>query len=282
MTLIVIRTGLQALIQDLGRPGFAAMGVSRSGAFDRRALSQGNALLGNGPDAAGIEILGGDLAVMAADDHLIALTGAPTPATLDGRPAAHGRVLSIRRGQSLSLGQPTTGLRTYLTVAGGLAVDRTLGSASSDTLSGLGPAPLQVSDRLPVGPARGRTHDNDIPALIGAGDLWLRVSLGPRDDWFTPTAVQALLTNGWTVSGNSDRVGIRLDGDALTRARQDELPSEPCVRGSIQIATAGQPIVFGPDHPMTGGYPVIAVVHDADTDRLGQARPGQVIRFVRA
>ena len=279
MTFTVTDAGLQCLVQDLGRPGLASMGVSRSGAFDRRSLVQGNGLLGNASGAAGLEVLGGRIALLAADNHLIALTGAPAAATIDGEPAAHGRVLSIHRGQVLRLGSPVTGLRTYVTVAGGLAVDEVLGSASTDTMSGLGPAALRNGDRLGVGPDRGQPDDIDVPALIGAGDISVRVTLGPRDDWFADPGV--LFTSGWTVNGSSDRVGIRLDGPVVERLRTEELPSEPCVRGSIQVAADGQPIVFGPDHPVTGGYPVIAVVHDAYTDALAQARPGQTLRFTR-
>lgn len=279
MTFTLTEAGLQCLVQDLGRPGLASMGVSRSGAFDRRALVQGNTLLGNRPGNPGLEVLGGGIALLAADNHLVALTGAPAAARIDGDPVAHGRVLSIHRGQVLRLGAPMTGLRTYVTVAGGLEVDAVLGSASTDTLSGLGPAALRNGDRLGVGPDRGHAGDIDIPALLAAGDITVRVTLGPRDDWFEGTG--ALLTTGWTVNPSSDRVGIRLDGAVIARSRGDELPSEPCVRGSIQVTSDGRPIVFGPDHPVTGGYPVIAVVHDADTDHLAQARPGQKIRFVR-
>lgn len=281
MTFTVTDAGLQTLLQDLGRPGLASMGVTRSGAFDRRALMQGNSLLGNPSGAAGLEILGGRAALLAADNHLICLTGAPAAASIDGEPVAHGRVLSIHQGQVLRLGIPVTGIRTYVGVAGGFATVEVLGSASTDTLSGLGPAGLRNGDRLGVGPDRGQTDDIDIPALLSAGDITVRVTLGPRDDWFSTDAVDTLISTGWIVNASSNRVGLRLDGPGLARIHTDELPSEPCVRGSIQIAANGQPIVFGPDHPVTGGYPVIAVVHDADTDALAQARPGQTVRFTR-
>lgn len=281
MTFTVTDAGLQSLIQDLGRPGLSSMGVTRSGAFDRRALIQGNTVLGNPEGAAGVEILGGTFALLSSGNHLVSLTGAPAAATIDGEPVNHGRVLSIHSGQVLRLGQPITGIRTYVTVAGGFAVDEVLGSSSTDTLSGLGPAALGNGERLAIGPDRGHASDIDIPALLAAGDVTVRVTLGPRDDWFGPEAVNALLSTGWTVNAASNRIGLRLDGPAIERTQTEELPSEPCIRGSIQIAADGQPIVFGPDHPVTGGYPVIAVVHDADTDALAQARPGQAIRFTR-
>lgn len=279
MTFTVIDAGLHTLIQDLGRPGLSSMGVSRSGAFDRRSLQQGNALVGNTAGAAGLEILGGRIDLRADADHVIALTGATGGATIDGDPVAHGRAMAIHAGQRLLSAAPVTGIRTYLAVAGGISVAPILGSCSTDTLSDLGPAPVHSGDVLDVCTTRGHGADDEIPALLPYGELTLRVSLGPRDDWFTPETVRQFLNATWIVDAAASRVGIRLDGPVITRLSGEELPSEPCVRGSIQITSEGQPIVFGPDHPVTGGYPVIAVIHDADTDLLGQARPGQPIRF---
>lgn len=282
MTFTVTNAGLQTLIEDLGRPRLSAIGVSRSGAFDRRALRQGNALVGNDSGAAGLEILAGRINLRAEADHVIALTGATAGATLDGDPVAHGRPVHIRPGQQLITGAAVTGIRTYLTVAGGIAAEQVLGSSSTDTMSGLGPAPVRAGDVLRVGPERGHGVDTDVPALLPYGELTLHVSLGPRDDWFDAKTVRRFLDTPWTVSAAANRVGVRLEGLPIDRLRREELPSEPCVRGSIQIASDGQPIVLGPDHPVTGGYPVIAVVRDADTDALGQTRPGQVVRFLRS
>lgn len=281
MSLIVEQPGARPLLQDQGRPGQAALGVSPSGAFDRGAHRQVNALLGNDENATVVEMLLGGLVVTATADHTVAVAGAIGPVTIDGRQAAHGRAVLLRRGQRLAIGQVTSGLRAYLGVAGGLTGDLELGSRSSDTLSGLGPAPLAAGDELVVGKPAAVPALPDVPALMRTGSLTLEVVLGPRDDWFTDAAVASLLSTGWGVTPDSDRVGVRLAGPALQRARDVELPSEPCVRGSVQVASDGRPIVFGPDHPVTGGYPVIAVVVDADTDLLAQARPGDVVRFVR-
>ncbi len=281
MTVTVNHVGLQALFQDLGRPGYSSMGVGRSGAFDRQALRQGNSLLGNQPGRAGIEVAAGQFSIIAADNHLIALTGAAAAATISGDPVAHGRVLSLRRGQVLALGAVTTGLRTYVTVAGGFNVTQILGSASTDTLSGLGPSPLRAGDRLAVRQREGLISSLEVPILIGAGELTVRVRLGPREDWFTAGAIRHLLTAAWRVGTDADRIGLRLAGPSLERCYDLELPSEPCVRGSIQVSADGQPIVFGPDHPVTGGYPVIAVVAERDLDALAQVQPGQIIRFTR-
>lgn len=280
MTFVVERPGTGSLVQDTGRPAMGHLGVSPSGAFDRAALRQVNTLLGNDAAAAAVETYG-DLVLRAEEPHVVAVTGAIGTVTIDGRPIAYGRAVTIEAGQLLAVGVPTIGLRVYLGVSGGVAVQRELGSASADTLSGLGPARLAAGGVLPTA-AGGRVPDlQDVPPLARSGDLTLGVVLGPRDGWFTPDAVRRLLEDGWRVSPASSRVGVRLDGVPLERSVHHELPSEPVVRGGIQVAAGGQPVVFGPDHPVTGGYPVIAVVVDEHTDRLAQARPGQVVRFTR-
>lgn len=279
MTLLVESPGALALIQDRGRPGMGRLGVTTSGAFDRRALRQANALLGNEPDAAVIELLGGGLALRAEADHVVAVTGSAGAVRVDGRPVAEGRAIRVAAGQRLTIDAPLTGLRSYLGVSGGILADRELGSCATDTLAGLGPAPLGPGDLLRVG-APGRLPDlEDVLPLGGAGEVVLDVVMGPRDDWFTERAVRRLLEEAWHVSPASNRIGVRLTGPSLERRIGRELPSEPCVRGSIQVASDGQPIVFGPDHPVTGGYPVIAVVVDAQTDRLAHVRPGDAVRF---
>lgn len=281
MTLVVESPGLLTLVQDLGRPGLGHLGVTPSGAFDRSALRQADLLLGNEPGAAALEVLGGGLVLRAETHAMVAVTGGAGRITVDGDPTAYGRAIPLHAGQRLALGAPTSGLRTYVGVAGGFAAVAELGSRSTDTLAGLGPARLQAGDRLETGPPGHPPDVEDMPPLGRTGDLTLDVMLGPRDDWFTAAAVRLLLEASWQVSPASDRVGVRLTGPVLERSRSDELPSEPCIRGTIQVSADGQPIVFGPDHPVTGGYPVIAVVLDRHTDRLAQAAPGQVVRFRR-
>lgn len=278
MSLVVEKPGGRSLVQDGGRPGLAGLGVGPSGAFDRVAMRRANGLVGNGPDAAVVEMLAGGLAVRADSDHVVAVAGATTELSVDGETVLVGSAFPLPAGATLTLGRPTAGVRSYLAVAGGLDVEPVLGSRSTDTLSGIGPAPLGPGDVLPVGRAEGAAEPDEGPPLdVTTYD----VVLGPRDDWFTDAAVDLFLATDWTLSPRCDRVGLRLDGPALERAITDELPSEPCVRGSIQVTAEGLPIVLGPDHPVTGGYPVIAVVVDAHTDRLAQARPGDVVRFSR-
>ncbi len=276
----VVEVGPLALVQDLGRPGHAAVGVPRSGAADRAALCLANRLVANDDEgAAAIEVLLGGLAVRAHGLRTVALAGAPAPATVDGTPVAHHSVVTLRPGQTLALGPPPTGLRTYLAVRGGLAVDDVLGSVAGDTLSGLGPAPLQPGDVLAVGPEPEHPWLLDLAPVAPptGGTVTLRAIPGPRADWVADPA--ALTRTTWTVSSRSDRVGMRLEGDPLRRTDKRELPSEGMVRGAIQVPPGGEPVVFLADHPVTGGYPVVAVVVDADVDRAAQVRPGQSVRF---
>jgi biotin-dependent carboxylase-like uncharacterized protein len=282
VTLVVEQPGLLSLVQDHGRPGLGHLGVSPSGAFDRTALRQANSLLGNEAGAAAIEVLGGGLVLRAEESTVCAITGALGSIDVDGGAVAYGRAFQLRAGQYLSIGSPTTGLRTYVGVAGGFTTTTELGARSTDTLAGLGPRPLAVGDRLEHGLPNPVPELEDILPLGRIGDLTLDVIVGPRDDWFTADAVPVLLESRWEVGSASNRIGVRLTGPALDRLRSEELPSEPCIRGSIQVAADGQPIVFGPDHPVTGGYPVIAVVIDEHTDLLAQARPGQAVRFSRS
>jgi biotin-dependent carboxylase-like uncharacterized protein len=290
--LFVERVGPLALIEDLGRPGHAGIGVTESGAADRRALRLANRLLGNDEGAPAVEVLLGGLAVRAEGAVRVCVTGAPTPVDVDGRAAALGTPLDLRDGQVLSLGTPPTGLRTYLAVRGGLAEPSVLGSASTDPTMGVGPAPLEAGRRLVVATAPDRHEAADVDVVAAEAppvtDVVLRVVLGPRDDWFAPTAVEALLTQPWTVTAEADRVGVRLSGVRLDRAEDPqgetsvrELPSEAVVRGAVQVPHSGQPLVFLADHPTTGGYPVLAVVVDDDTDVVGQLRPGDRMRFRR-
>jgi biotin-dependent carboxylase-like uncharacterized protein len=280
----VLATGALALVQDLGRTGLAASGVGRSGAADRGALRLANRLVANAEDAAGIEVVFGGLVVRASRENAVPLTvalaGAPAPADVDGRPVGHHALVTLRPGQVLRLGVPPTGLRTYLAVRGGVAVDPVLGSRSTDVLSGVGPPKLAAGDLLPVGPEPAAVPLVDVAPVACPPDgvVRLRAVPGPRADRVADPA--ALARTAWTASARSDRVGMRLEGGRLERAGSGELPSEGMVRGAIQVPPGGEPVLFLADHPVTGGYPVVAVVVDADVDRAAQVRPGQPVRFV--
>ena len=277
----VLRTGALATVQDLGRPGYAHLGVSGSGAADRGSLRLANRLVGNPESAAGIEVVLGGFAVrLLARPGVVAVTGARCSVRADGRLLAMDSPLQLSAETVLELGAPEAGLRTYLAVRGGLDVAAVLGSRSTDTLSGLGPDALTEGVELPVGSDELEAPSVDIaPQPHPPAELVLGVRVGPRDDWFADGAVDQLCSTGWQVSSDTDRVGIRLDGEPLERRGDGELKSEAMVRGSIQVPRGGRPIVFGADHPVTGGYPVIAVVDGDDMDLAAQARPGQTLRF---
>jgi len=279
---LVREVGPLALVEDLGRPGHAALGVTRSGAADRRALRLANRLVGNDEAAPAVEVLLGGLVLRAEGRVTIAVTGAPAPLSLKGSAVQLCSPLDLRDGDELRLGMPRTGLRTYVAVRGGLAVEQLFGSASTDPTSGLGPQRLEAGTRLGIGvaPAFAATGVDVLGASSPPlGDLVLRAVAGPRADWFTAAANAALAGSAWVVTSESDRVGIRLSGPHLERSRPGELPSEGVVRGAIQVPASGQPLIFFADHPTTGGYPVIAVVLDEDTDALAQSRPGDRVRF---
>ncbi|MCF2587500.1 carboxyltransferase domain-containing protein [Brevibacterium sp. UCMA 11752] len=288
----VIRPGLQLLIQDLGRPGFAAMGVSSAGAADRSALQAANRLVGNAETTAGLESFGGGTKLAINGAGVAAVTGAYAAITVtsaEGAVFRHhlGEAFSLDDGDELELGMTERGTRAYIAFRGGIETEIALGSASADTLAHLGPAPLEPDTTVALGrpesaphlvdPARGSGHERHLPAP--GETIEMSVTLGPRDDWFTSAGVETLLGQEWTVTHESDRVGLRLAGVVpLERSRTGELPSEGAATGALQVPPNGQPVLFGPDHPLTGGYPIIASVDD--TDLAAQLAPGVKIRFV--
>jgi len=279
--LVVDEAGPLTTVQDLGRPGLASLGVPESGALDPRALKLANRLVGNPEDAPGLEVTFGGLRLTARRPVVLAVTGAPVSVTVDGAAVGLGCAVPVPAGSSVRLGSPRYGVRSYLALRGGVQADQVLGSASTDLLAGIG-APLADGDDLDVGAA----PETDVPIVDGVPfstptgeDLLLRVVLGPRDDWFTDEALDLLLGSEWTVESRSNRIGVRLTGPTLQQRRKRELPSEGTIAGSLQVPHNGQPTLFLADHPITGGYPVIAVVHTADLPQLAQARPSQVVRF---
>jgi biotin-dependent carboxylase-like uncharacterized protein len=276
----VVRSGLLTTVQDRGRPGLAEIGVPPSGAADQRAFELGNRLVGNDPNAAALEATLVGPTLRFEDPALVAVTGAEAGATLAGRPLEPGLAAEVPAGGVLELDRCRDGARAYIAVRGGLAVPATLGSRSHDQLTGLGPAPLRDGDALPVGPdPAGRPDPAARAAPAFGGEPTLAVLPGPRDDWFAPGALELLTSTAWRVAPASNRVGIRLDGPPLERLDRGELLSEGVVTGAIQVPPGGQPILLGPDHPTTGGYPVLAVVAAADLPLAGQLAPGATVRF---
>jgi len=280
----IMDPALFSSIQDLGRPGRAALGVARSGALDRAALRTANRLVGNPEDAAGVEVAMGGWRALATADTWFAVTGAWGRVTLAGQPVDLDIAHPWPAGAELHLDWFARGARAYLAIRGGIDLPSAVGSRSTDTMAGLGPARLRQGDEVAIGPE----PETPIPvtdlAPWGAppDDFELPLAPGPRADWFAASALPTLFESTWTVSARADRVGIRLDGPELPRTRTEELPSEGMVPGALQVPPSGRPTVLLADGPVTGGYPVIAVVTDAALDLLGQARPGTRIRFRHA
>lgn len=275
----VLEPGLFTTAQDLGRCGLGHLGVPTAGAADVFSLRVANRLVGNPDDAVALEMTGQGAVLRFDADASIALTGGEVEATLDGQPLPMYQTVLIHAGAGLNVGRILNGFRTYLALGGGLALPKVLGSASSDTLANLGPAPLAAGMQIPVG---SQTEAPGFylraPPRFGA-TVALRVLPGPQEDWFTAAAHAALQAGEYKVLPQSDRAGLRLAGGALARSRTEELASMGMVAGAIQIPSSGQPIVLLSNHGATGGYPVIANVISADLCVLAQSPPGARITF---
>jgi biotin-dependent carboxylase-like uncharacterized protein len=297
-SLRILEPGALTLIEDLGRPGHAAIGLSRSGALDRGALRLANRLVGNDERAAGLEILFGGLSFRTRDSAWIAVTGARGPVAIESPNGAAeviepNRATLLEPGDTVTIGLADHGLRFYLSVRGGIATAQLLGSSATDQLSGLGPAALAAGDELDVG----SLSISRVPAVDfipfeppGEAAVMIRLYEGPRADWFTDQSVSRLYEEDWVVAAESNRIGVRLSlarnpkpgENVLVRSVTAELPSEAMVPGAIQVSPSGQPTVLLADHPVTGGYPVIAVVADTSLDAFAQLRPGQRVSFRHA
>ncbi|WP_343600298.1 5-oxoprolinase/urea amidolyase family protein [Mycobacterium sp.] len=280
-TLEILRTGPLALVEDLGRVGVAHLGVSRSGAADRRSHTLANRLVANPADRATIEVTFGGLSTRVHGGGAdIAVTGADTIPTVNGIPFGTNSIHHVKDGDVIALGTPVSGLRSYLAVRGGVDATPVLGSRSYDVMSGIGPLPLRPGDVLPVGEhTAGYPELEQAPvATIARHLVELQVVPGPRDDWLVDH--DALVHTIWMASDRSDRVGMRLEGRPLRLRWPDrQLPSEGATRGAIQLPPNGLPVILGPDHPITGGYPVVGVIADDDVDKVAQVRPGQYVRL---
>jgi biotin-dependent carboxylase-like uncharacterized protein len=281
--IVVHATGPLATTQDLGRRGLGHLGVPRSGPADAPSHHLANRLAGNAPSAATIEMLRGGLKVEFLHPTFFVICGAPVGARLDGTPVPFGSLVRADAGRMLSVGTPVFGLWSYLAIRGGADVQQQLGSRSSDVLSGIGPPPLSPGQRIAVGDlTAGPTPAVDVlGGLAHRRTVELRVTDGPRHDWFTSSAHGRLLSAAWVLTPETNRIAARLTGPPLELRAARELPTEGLQIGSIQVPPSGQPIVHLANHPPTGGYPVIAVVVEADLPQLAQSLPGADVRFVR-
>jgi 5-oxoprolinase (ATP-hydrolysing) subunit C len=278
----VLRPGLLTTVQDLGRPHLRHLGIAQSGAMDRLALTLGNRLVGNEPNAAGLEIHAGTpVRLYFLSPTTIALTGAELIADLDHVPLWPGWRIPVRHGQTLTLGLPRHGARTYLAIAGGIDVPMILGSRSTDLNARFGGCEgraLQEGDRLTIGPAGVTPHVASI--LLPTWSTRLCVLPGPEYPEFSPAAQQDFWRTTWTLRPQSNRMGYRLQGPTLTRMSDRELASHAVWPGTVQVPPSGEPIVLGADAQTTGGYPRIATVIDADLWKLAQLPLGGRLNFV--
>ncbi len=287
-TIHVLSPGLFTTVQDLGREGFGALGVSASGAADPLALRIGNRLVANTENAAALEItlVGGTL--LFPEGAVIAMTGSDFGATLDREPLPLWSSQSVNPGQTLRFESTDSGARCYLCVQGGIAVPLFLGSASTHILSGLGGLegrPLRKGDVLNIGPAdrsfRRRSVVPDALQRLFPRRL-LRVTPGPQEKWFPESEFRKLLSAEYSVSEESNRMGLRLKGPALTLAEghtNGEMITEGVSLGAIQIPEGGLPIILFVEQQTTGGYPKVANVIAADLPSVGQLRPRDRIQF---
>ncbi len=291
MTFEVLKPGLLTTLQDAGRPGFAHLGVGRSGAFDMPALRIANALCGNPSDACALEItlLGPTLRFHA--EAWIAVTGAPLSVRIDDTDVPAWAPLRVRAGAVVALGAIAHGCRSYLAVRGGFDVEPVLGSRSTDLNAGIGPfggRPLRAGDTLPIRatedarPARPANWRADPRPWFDADPARpLRLLPGSHLDQLTDTSHKQLFSKSFKMQTDSNRVGLRLSGPVLEWSTPIEMVSEGCVPGLLQLPPSGQPIALGPECPVSGGYPRIGQIAAVDIPRLAQLRPGDALRFTR-
>lgn len=269
----VLAPGPLTLFQDHGRPGHASWGISPSGAADRTAFNEANRLAGNSAGAVALETTFGGLEVRAVDDVLLAVTGAACAG------APHRRPFVVRAGEVVRLSAPRHGVRSYIAIRGGWQAETVLGSSATDLLSGIGPAPVAGGDILRSGRAIARAPSAAEPELPGPPDgSPLALLPGPRTGWLDDQARRSLTEQTFTASAQSNRVAVRLEGPELGR-RAGELPSEGLVRGAVQLPPSGRPVIFLADHPVSGGYPIVAYLSGRDADRCAQLAPGDPVGF---
>lgn len=285
----IMSAGLPALYQDLGRIGQSGLGVSEAGAVDAGSFKLANRLVGNRVNAPALELSPAIFSIKVKQAAVIALTGAPAPIEILSASGTktkplHNSAIALDEGDLITIKPASEGMRSYLAVRGGFDVAPVLESVSRDTMAQIGPEPIRVGDRLSIsskfisGAVEPRAEIEGKLPKVGE-TVEIDVVLGPRTDWFTQQAIESFSSQEWLVTPQSSRVGIRLEGEALTREVTGELPSEATLHGAIQVPASGQPVLFLNDHPLTGGYPVIGNVAKYHLDLASQVPPGARIRF---
>lgn len=272
----ILAPGTLTLIEDAGRIGYAHLGVPRAGAFDPRSWRLANRLVGNAEASPALENLGGGLTFEALRRLTVAVTGAAGDVFIDGRRHTTNTVIHVEQGAEVTLGPARAGIRYYVAVGGGIDAEPVLGSRSYDTLGRLGPPPLRASDVLYVGSSQ-RTDPVIDHAPVSDETTTFAVVPGPDA---TEHLLEQLLSRPWDLDPQSNRIGVRLSGSPI-QVPPHNLPSRPMIQGAVQLPPNGLPIILGPDHPTTGGYPVIAVVTARSMSRVAQWS-GEPRHFQRA
>jgi allophanate hydrolase len=280
----VTHAGPLVSLQDVGRFGHLRYGVSASGPMDRLAFAAAHAALGQAPGGA-IEVSLGGLAIEVLEGAVtIAVAGGAFSSTLGAVKSDGWHVASIEAGQSLTMRGGAWGSWCYLAFAGDLIAQSWLGSIATHSMTGFGGGALKAGQILTIENAETRpSRDGPLPLPeLARPSAEIRVVIGPQDRHFAPASLEAFLEQPFTISEAYDRMGLRLKGPALAVAGALSIPSEPILRGAVQVSGDGVATVLLADHGTTGGYPKIATVVAEDQDRLVQQRAGQSLRFTAA
>lgn len=269
-------------LQDAGRPRNMRYGVAASGPMDRLAFEAAHAALGNAPNMSAVEISLGGLVLQCTEGAIsFAITGGDFTVQHGAQKTGSWTVSTLRKGERLSISAGKAGSWAYLAFAGAIEAADWLGSQATHSTSGFGGGVLQTGASIKVRSASikdDRAGEIPRPDLTAPGAI--RVVTGPQDQHFVAGSVERFLTETFKVTDAYDRMGMRLSGPRLELDEALSIPSEPIVRGSIQVSGDGIPTVLLADHQTTGGYPKIATVISCDTDRLAQFRAGQSLRFM--
>ena len=269
-------------LQDEGRIGYANIAVPASGAFDQASHHLANRIVGNFSGACAIESLRSKFAFTTDSDLVISVTGAPASVKIDGREHEMSRPIYVPAASTVSLSASNMGMRTYLAIRGGIRGNTVMGSSSFDELSQIGTPPIKLGNEFEIDrKVAGSIAQNFAPGSAITGAATVEIAAMPAPRWSGFSNPDQLFSSEYEVTSSVNRVGLRLSGPELIWSSNKRLASEGVVTGAIQIPVDGMPLIFGPDHPTTAGYPVIAVVSRNSLDVLAQAAPGTKVRFKR-
>ena len=282
MSITVINPGLQTTVQDLSRDGYAHFGISPSGAADSSSLRLGNIIVGNNKDSAGLEmtILGGTF--QFSSDAIIAITGSRFQMSLDNDKIPHQKRIYIKKGQTLSIGETQEGARCYLSVKGGIKVNKYLSGKTTHVMSRLGGyrgRPIKKDDKIKIGNPIFNTPKIDFDKVFKIDRTKIKITKGLQSDWFSDSCWKQFLSHTFTVSNVYSRMGIRLVENKIESSKGNEILTEGIPNGAIQVPANGEPIITFVEHQTTGGYPKIANVITSDLCKVGQLKPNDKFKF---